>query len=203
MVEGTDKFETRLERWQRVATILSLIAVPIIVAVSGALIQQSVKNSEARTKSMELAIQILKEPPGRSDQPGLRTWAIEMLQASSNIPLSDEARKELQAKPLLAVQQMQRRLSQGGILWLIKEKSEQVEDHSITLIDILKASVTVSIGQDNKTITINDSVEAGCVYHLLGLGFRKSSWNSKQGGGGMEDDRAQPVNASFIAYVCP
>ena len=53
------KTETALERWKSIATILSLVAVPTVVALSGAWIQDSVKNSESRTKSMDLAIQIL------------------------------------------------------------------------------------------------------------------------------------------------
>jgi hypothetical protein len=203
MAEGTTKFETRLDTWQKLATILSLIAVPVFVAISGALIQQSVKNSEARTKTMELAIQILKEPPGRSDQSGLRTWAIEMLQASSNIPLSDEARRELQASPVLAVRQLQRRVSRGGVIFLIKDKTEQIEDHLVTLLEISKDSVTVSFDSDIKAMTINDSVDAGCIYHLLGLGYRKTHWDANRGGASLEDERTQPTNAAFIAYVCP
>ncbi len=113
--------EATLEKWKNIATILSLVAVPIIVALFGAWIQDSVKNSEARTKSMEIAIQILKEPPGRGDQPGLRRWAIDMLQASSSIQLSAEALKELESKPIIPVQEMQRRLRRGGVFWLQKE----------------------------------------------------------------------------------
>jgi hypothetical protein len=90
----------KLGRIQAVATIFSLVAVPVIVAILGAAIQKPIQSSEARSKSMELAINILKESPGKTDQPGLREWAIETLQASSPIQISDAARKELATKPL-------------------------------------------------------------------------------------------------------
>jgi hypothetical protein len=196
--EGAD-IHTRIDKWQKVATILSLIAVPIVVAVSGALIQESVKTSEARTKSMEIAIQILKEPPSRSDQPGLRAWAIEMLQASSSIPLSEEARAELRAKPLLSVQQIQRRIKTGGVAFLVRGAEQSVGGNQLTLEDISKDSVTLRINETSRVVIINDSVESGCVYHVLGLGFRRSPLGENPL---PEDDGTQPVNSAFVAYVC-
>ncbi|SRR5579871_1918907 len=94
--------------------LLSAVAVPLVIAIIGFQVQHSISNAETKAKTLELAIQILQQPMGNPSQPGLRQWAIDTLEASSPVSLSEDARRELQSKPLLATQEVQRHIQTGG-----------------------------------------------------------------------------------------
>jgi hypothetical protein len=176
-----------LGRIQAIATIFSLVAVPVIVAVLGALIQKSIQSSEARSKSLELAINILKEAPGKSSQPGLREWAIETLQTSSPIAMSELARKELATKPLFPVQPGQRNYGFGGFLPLsLHDPTSDIEDddpaapdkkkvlHKFVVQRIDQDSISLLVDGKPTSVYINDSLALapeGCVLHVLGVGY--------------------------------
>jgi len=207
------RLKSSIDKWKDIATIFSLVAVPIIVAVCGFLVQQSITNSQSTTKIIELSIQILKEPPGRAEQPGLRKWAIDMLQNTATATLSSDARRELERAPILPVLDMQRRVRRGGIIWLLKSQSAPkdgesapIPGHTIQLTDISEDRIKLLIDRTERSLTINDSwshVETGCVVHVLGLGYRDSFASSNTGFAAPEDRGRIPVNAAFIAYVCP
>jgi len=185
-----------LGRVQSIATIFSLVAVPVIVAVLGALIQKSIQTSEARNKSMELAINILKESPGKSDQPGLREWAIETLQASSSIPISDAARRELATKPLFPIQPSQRNYGTGGFItfnfeggpFKIEEddptdNEKMVTLHKFVLQRVDQDSIDLLVDGKPMSLYINDSLALapeGCVLHLLAVGRRPKKGDEEQ-----------------------
>jgi hypothetical protein len=208
MSEGSHEPKSRrgtLDRLQSIATIFSLIAVPVIVAVLGALIQKSVQSSEARTKSMELAINILKEAPGKNSQPGLREWAIETLQASSPIQISDAARKELATKPLFPVQPAQKRYGWGGFLPLRtfgdndpieiddpSDENKKVILHRFVLQRVDEDSIGLLVDGKPAALYINDSLALapeGCVLHLMGVGHEVTA-----------EDRAQAFAKAKTAH---
>jgi hypothetical protein len=84
MDESTPPKKTLLENLQAIATIFSLVAIPLIVSVVGFYIQQSSTESAAKSKLTELAIDILKHAPDRNYQPGLRAWAVDMPERTFN-----------------------------------------------------------------------------------------------------------------------
>jgi hypothetical protein len=166
-----------LDKVQVIATIFSLIAVPLIVAFLGFKFQQSAKESEARTKSLELAIQILKEPSSGSTQPGLREWAVETLQASSNVSMSEVAKRELLAKPLLPIQPGQRNFSTGGFTPVQLKSVEnfsfaKIGDHELFLLDTGNDYAVYDVDGRPVKVFMNESVlldPGGCVLHLMGF----------------------------------
>lgn len=206
--------QTTLGQIQSIATIFSLVAVPVIVAILGALIQKSIQGSESRSKAMELAISILKEPPGRTNQPGLREWAIETLQESSPIQISETARKELATKPLFPMQPVQRNMRTGAWVYLELNKPFQmtrespklgepdIPTHTFVLQRVGEDFVTLTVDGESKSWYVNDSLALqpeGCVAHLLGLGNLRTDAEVKSG----RDDPTHPINSAFVAYVCP
>jgi hypothetical protein len=209
--ESATPTRDKLSRVQAIATIFSLVAVPVIVALSGALIQRSIQSSEARSKSMELAITILKQAPANTEQPGLREWAIETLQASSPVKISEAARKELATKPLLGVQSIQRNISKVGFAYLKLNDPFNVSDEDPNDIDkevtrhVLLAqhlnpdSALISVDGQPHTLYVNDSLllpNDDCVIHLLGFGH--SEGHDKQNS---VKNNPPDINSAVIAYV--
>ena len=56
-----------------VATAISLVAVPVVVAVVGSHYSQATKERETSAKFVELAVQILSKEPDERDK-SIRTW---------------------------------------------------------------------------------------------------------------------------------
>jgi hypothetical protein len=118
---------------------------------------------------MELAITILQQTPAQTEQPGLRKWAIETLQASSPVQISEAARKELATKPLLGVQSIQRHISRVGFVTLklnIPFKVEVPDDkntdrtilrHILLANHLTEDSASISIDGQLHVLYVNDS----------------------------------------------
>lgn len=83
------KLET-LTKWREVATILSLVAVPIAVAVTVALMQETSAREAVNQQYVSLAVGILQssapDAKGQTNE-GLRSWAADIVDAKAPIPL--------------------------------------------------------------------------------------------------------------------
>lgn len=81
----------KLERLLLVSQILSLLAVPVIVAFFGWKIQEEVKEKEVRRDFVQMAVNILSSKETESmDGKVLRGWAGRVLQQTSPVPISAE-----------------------------------------------------------------------------------------------------------------
>jgi hypothetical protein len=85
---------SRWEKAQTMATIFSLVAVPVVLAVIGYFFNTALKEREVQGKFVELAVAILKEPPQEQTRP-LRTWATKVIDQYSGVPLSAETKGAL------------------------------------------------------------------------------------------------------------
>jgi hypothetical protein len=215
--------KSSLEKLQTMATIFSLIAVPLIVAVLGFMIQQSNESAEARTKVLELAIQILKEPVSASTQPGLRQWAIEMLGSSSNIPISQAAKRELAAKPLLPIQPGQINYTSNGFMGIgDKTGSDQgpwvIGSHNLYVRELGKDYALFDDNGRPLKLFMNDAAvldPGGCVLHLMGFerDITDAEMEAVRKRRAKEEDtnnklylnarRSGPLNTAMTAWVCP
>lgn len=97
------------DRWDKsqiIVSILSSILIPIVIALAGYFINDTIKDREIRLKYIEIAINILSEKPSQ-DSIGLRLWAIDIVAKYSELKLSDDALEELKrtALPLRKVLQ--------------------------------------------------------------------------------------------------
>ena len=88
---------SREQAWERAksaATILSAIAIPVVVAIVGNSFSSAMKEREVQGKFVELAVQILREEPTKQDA-GLRSWATTILNDYSGVPFSADTRNAL------------------------------------------------------------------------------------------------------------
>ncbi len=87
----------KLENMQLVAQILSLLAVPILVAFFGWKIQEGLKEKEVQKDFVQIAVSILsaKKVEGGEDAV-IRGWAVRLLQKASPVALSDEEMQALE-----------------------------------------------------------------------------------------------------------
>src|SRR5690348_428741 len=81
-----------LVKWQAIASITSSIAVPLILAVVGYIVQDKISTEGLRKDYVQIAISILKE---RQDE-DLRKWAVEVLDQNATIPFSKDVRTKLE-----------------------------------------------------------------------------------------------------------
>lgn len=77
------------------ATIFSLFAVPIVVAIIGSQIQSSISNEGIKKDYVQMAIKILAEEPKNGDHEDLRKWAIDILAKNSPVPFTAALKKQL------------------------------------------------------------------------------------------------------------
>ena len=89
---------TRLEKITTLLQAASAILVPIVVAVAGLIIQQSIAKQTTAKDYVSLAIDILKVDPKVQDlfkgNP-LRDWAADVLVLDSPVPISKAAQEQL------------------------------------------------------------------------------------------------------------
>ncbi len=84
----------RLEKVQAYSTIFASIAVPILIAFFGWVIQVRQSETGARTEYVQMAIGILMDPK-RNSEDDLRQWAVALLDETSPVPFTKELRQDL------------------------------------------------------------------------------------------------------------
>lgn len=83
-----------LKIWQTRASIFAAVAVPIIVAIFGVLIQSQISSNSIKKDFVAMALEIIKAPSDEQSSE-MRQWAIEMLNSNSPIPFSSNAKLSL------------------------------------------------------------------------------------------------------------
>lgn len=84
----------RWEQREAIAKILSLIAIPIVLAIVGWLVQSSLSDRSASQEYVKLSVSILKEPKDKVEL-SLRSWAADLLNANAPTKLSPQALQAL------------------------------------------------------------------------------------------------------------
>jgi hypothetical protein len=84
----------RLDNWKQLAQIFSLIAIPIVLAVMGYLVQRSLAESGLKKDYVQMALGVLKEQPSKENAQ-LRQWAISVLDKNSPVPIPSSLRAQL------------------------------------------------------------------------------------------------------------
>lgn len=82
--------QTKLEKIQSIASIASSIAIPLILAVGGYVVQREIADDGIKKDYVGMATGILRED-ARSQDPALRLWAVEIVSAFAPIKLSPQA----------------------------------------------------------------------------------------------------------------
>jgi hypothetical protein len=75
-----------LNKWdtiERLARTLSIVAIPVVLAIGGWVIQQRIQNQAVSRDYVQLAVTILKEPETSKIDPDMRAWAVQLLNDNS------------------------------------------------------------------------------------------------------------------------
>ena len=94
-MSGTASLE-KLKLW---AQIVSSIAIPVVLAVVGYHVQRSVADNELAKNYVQIAIDILRNPP-TPEAGEWRRWAVATFERHSPVPLSPELRDQLMKHPI-------------------------------------------------------------------------------------------------------
>lgn len=86
--------DATLERAKNLATIVSAIAIPIVLAIAGYFVQRELSNEGLKKDYVGIAAGILKEDATKQE-PELRTWAVKVLDDNSPVPFSKKAKEGL------------------------------------------------------------------------------------------------------------
>ena len=85
--------------WDK-SQIVFVALLPVVLAVSGYFINETLKEREARTEYVRVAASILRNP--RPDAQVMRSWAIKVLETYSEVSLGDNVKSELEKTALTA-----------------------------------------------------------------------------------------------------
>jgi hypothetical protein len=89
------------DKLQALGGFLGAVAIPIVVLFLGNWLAESIRQGDARAKLVEVAVSILQADPKNSDNvPGLREWAIQVINEDSGRPLPTQSAKHLLQAPL-------------------------------------------------------------------------------------------------------
>lgn len=89
----------RLEFWKQLAQIASAVAVPIVLAVIGYVVQDSLAEAGLKKDYVQMALTILREQPTKENVE-LRQWAISVLDRNSPVPIPKELKAQLATSSL-------------------------------------------------------------------------------------------------------
>jgi hypothetical protein len=89
-----------LNKIQAIATIFSLIAVPIIITILGFVFQSSLSKGSLKEEYVKLSIGILESQNVKND-PDLRAWAVKVLNKNSPVPFSEKLQQKLKEGSIL------------------------------------------------------------------------------------------------------
>ena len=86
------------DNWDK-AQIFGTLLIPVVIAISGYFINNTIKAKEIRLQYLEMALNILSEEPNQ-ETIGLRLWAIDVVEKYSILQFSEEALEELKRSAL-------------------------------------------------------------------------------------------------------
>lgn len=84
----------RLEFWKQIAQIASALAVPLVLAFIGYLVQSSLADAGLKKDYVQMALGVLKDQPTKENEQ-LRQWAISVLDKNSPVPIPSALKSQL------------------------------------------------------------------------------------------------------------
>lgn len=82
---------------EKIARVLSLVAIPIVLAIVGWLIQDRLAVQNVRQEYVKLAVSILENPSSAQSPAELRDWAVDLLTQNAPTKFSSETIQQLKA----------------------------------------------------------------------------------------------------------
>ena len=155
----------RLQRWQAVSSIASAIAIPVVLATIGYLVQRQIAVDGLKKDYVQIASNILKENPANQEKE-LRQWAITILDENSPIPFTDRVKSslvrgsttfvKLPAPPPLCMKPPAK-VEIGGLTRRMKKKLDEGRSPGSLLVD------AGAIATDNEALHATDASRLKCL----------------------------------------
>lgn len=92
-----DQHISKWETVERVSKTLSILAVPVVLAIGGWVIQQRLQDKTVSRDYVQLAVSILKEPKGANADPQIRAWAVQLLNDNSPTKFNAQVFEQLKS----------------------------------------------------------------------------------------------------------
>ena len=86
-----------LDTVEKLSRILSIAAIPVVIAIGGWLIQRQLQDQTIRRDYVQLPLSILQNPDPSKVSPEIRNWAVDLLDANSPTKLSPETIQKLKS----------------------------------------------------------------------------------------------------------
>jgi hypothetical protein len=86
-----------LDAIERIARVLSIAAIPVVLAIGGWIIQRQLQNQTVSRDYVQLALTILQSPDQSKVPPELREWAVDLLNDNSPTKLNAKAMANLKS----------------------------------------------------------------------------------------------------------
>jgi hypothetical protein len=86
-----------LDTVEKLSRILSIAAIPVVIAVGGWLIQRQLQDQTLRRDYVQLSLSILQNPDPSKVPPDIRNWAVDLLNENSPTKLNPEAIQKLKS----------------------------------------------------------------------------------------------------------
>lgn len=86
-----------LDTAEKLSRILSIAAIPVVIAVGGWLIQRQLQDQSIRRDYVQLALSILQNPDPSKVPPEIRDWAVDLLNENSPTKLNSQAIQKLKS----------------------------------------------------------------------------------------------------------
>ena len=172
MSEGTE----RLRAVAALVAAFAAVAVPVVLGVVGQLYAHSLKERDVQAQFVELGVRILQEPPTEQNR-NLRTWAIEVLNRYSGVPINEATQSDLlEQTPLPSNGEQAPRFDPAG-RWVVQvgvaQSVEVVDQQWVNLVG--RAPNVLGLAQ--KDIQRADLGARG-IYYRLRAGYFADRYNA-------------------------
>lgn len=85
--DGSNERTQRWEAAERIARILAAVAIPVVLAVIGVIVQAKLQNQSVQRDYVTIAVTILQEPDTKKASPELKQWAADLLNQNAPVKL--------------------------------------------------------------------------------------------------------------------
>jgi WD40 repeat protein len=89
--------KSRLENLEAWSKVLAAIAIPVVIAIGGWIIQDTISRQGTNKDYVNLALQILQKKPDTEEDSKMRSWAVDLINASSPVKFDPDTTRLLKA----------------------------------------------------------------------------------------------------------